>query len=170
MIALKLKEFLNLYVNRTRSLENDRLRLYELKLRSRSPVTTQITGLPHSLGFDGNRITRNLSHIEELEEEIKKEETQLLEIHKKLKIIIYRLNGRNLQKRDVLTMRYLDCFDWKTIVEIMFGSEADFEERDDVYLNRAQKIHGAALKALAELLTLEEMEEIFNERRTERRS
>lgn len=170
MLTSKLKEFLNLYCERIRSLENDRLRLYELRLRSKSPASAQITGLPHSPGFNGNRITRDLSYIEELEKEIEHEETQLLEIHKKLKAIIYRLNSRNLQKRDVLTMRYLDGFDWKTIVEIMFGSETDFEERDDVYLNRAQKIHGAALKALAELVTLEEMEEIFNERGTERRS
>ena len=170
MVTSILKEFLNLYVKQTRSLENDRLRLYELRLRSKSPASAQITGLPHSPGFDGNRLSRDLVHIEELEKEIEHEEAQLLEIHKKLKAIIYRLNGRNLQKRDVLTMRYLDGFDWKTIVEIMFGSETDFEERDDVYLNRAQKIHGAALKALAELVTLDEMEEIFNERGTERRS
>ena len=163
MFASELKDFFTLYCKRTCSLENDRLRLYELRLRSKSPASAQITGLPHSPGFDRNRLSRDLVHIEELEEEIKKEETQLLEIHKKLKIIICRLIGRNLQKRDVLTMRYLDGFDWKSIVEIMFGSEADFEERDDVYLNRAQKIHGAALKALSELVTLEEMEGIFNE-------
>ena len=163
MLTSKLKEFLNLYCERIRSLENERMRLYELKLRTKSPSSPQLDGMPHAPGFSGERFSLELSHIEELEADVKKESSQLLEIHKKLKIIIYRLNGRNLQKRDVLTMRYLDGFDWKTIVGIMFGSETDFEERDDVYLNRAQKIHGAALKALSELVTLEEMEGIFNE-------
>lgn len=51
-------------------------------------------------------------------------------------------------QRDVIRYRYLMCLKWDDVNQHMHGHLDDFEDREESYLRRATKAHGAALKKL----------------------
>lgn len=57
-------------------------------------------------------------------------------------------------------MRYLDGCRWEEVAEMLFGQRDDYEEKADSFLRRVHKIHGAALGKLANIVPLDERQEI----------
>ena len=50
-------------------------------------------------------------------------------------------------------MRYIDRESWNTVAELMFGGREDYEGKEDTYLRRVHKVHGAALQNMAQVMS-----------------
>lgn len=53
-----------------------------------------------------------------------------------------------VRKRDVIRYRYLMNMKWSEVNQHMHGHFDDFEEREESYLRRTTKAHGAALREM----------------------
>ncbi len=59
------------------------------------------------------------------------------------------------EERAVIRTRYIDELEWKDITRILFNKRPDYEEKIDTYQRVTFRIHGTALKNLAEVASEE---------------
>lgn len=121
-----------------------------------------LDGVPNGGGFAGDTLGAALARIDELEGEAREARAHAVELYHEIDTAAKRISGPGWpDQRAVLQMRYLDGCRWVEIAEMLFGGDPDyFDEKQDSYLRRVHKIHGAALAALAEFVPLDEGQEI----------
>lgn len=145
--------WLNRYAENENALDDLLERIAALRSRMESPRAATITGMPHGGGYQGDAFARGLSQIEELEEKaqdlLKKSRTLYSEING----AIDQITGKGAAHlRCVLRCRYLDCFSWNEVNEILFSRKPDFDDKVETYLRRTFRLHKEALEALQKIV------------------
>ena len=105
--------------------------------------------MPRAQNSTNDRIADYIAVKDELDHSIREavaaQNAERAKIESLLKML------KHSDARAVIRMRYFDRDSWNGVTDTMFGSKEDFLGKEDTYLRRVHKIHGAALKNLAEL-------------------
>lgn len=124
-----------------------------LRQRLETAQGASLDGMPHSPGYTGDRIGTVLGRIEEIESRTRRQIEEAATICAEVENAVAQITGKySSHRRAVLLMRYVDFFSWPEINKALFGSEPEFELREDSYLRRTTKIHKSALEDLQTIL------------------
>lgn len=135
-------------------------RIAAMRARIESARTSHLDGMPHGSGFEGDNVGAALSRLSELEEEAKETRAHGMALYHEINDAIKRITGPDSPyQRAVLQTRYLDLESWTGVSEVLFGQRDDFLDKQESFLRRVHKIHGAALSKLAEFIPLDEGQE-----------
>lgn len=155
------KQWLQRYREFARDSEAVDTRLEALRSKIGSARTSSFDGMPHATGFVDSKTEINMVRLERLEQEAAAARAHALELYRERDNAIGRITGPGWPDlRVVLRVRYLDLEQWEGVAEVLFGQRDDYEDRQESFIRRVHKIHGAALAALAELVPLDEGQEI----------
>ena len=110
----------------------------------------ELTGMPGGGGgFKGTSDTEVLVFRKvELEEKIRKKETEIAEDWANLAPYIESLKPIETL---VINLRYCYGGEWGDICRSLYGKRSDYEYEIDRYMNKLFKIHGSALRTLAQI-------------------
>lgn len=126
------------------------------RMRAESARASHLDGLPHGGGFAGDSVGVALAKIDGLELEAQESRAHAVALYHEIDGAIKQIHGNGWpDQRAVLQVRYLDLEPWEGVAEVLFGQRDDYENRQESFLRRCHKIHGAALAALAELVPLD---------------
>ena len=81
-----------------------------------------ISNMPHTASPDPHKIEAMVSHILELEEEIKNSRSMLNELIDEMSESIKKGNALGVEKRDILRKRYVELKSWRKIADEMHCS------------------------------------------------
>jgi hypothetical protein len=137
-----------------RDIENQIERLDRLVTKMSTVGVSSLTDMPKSAGNVSDKIGIMVSLKQELEDNIIKEVEEQREERRKIESILDELHHSD--EKAVIRMRYFDRASWNEIIYMMFGDRTDFNEKEDSYLRRVHKIHGAALQHMAKILAEKE--------------
>ena len=65
-------------------------------------------------------------------------------------------------EKAVIRVRYHDRESWSAVSKILFGKRKDFSEKEESYLRRVHKLHGAALVNLARAIEERTDRDVFS--------
>lgn len=156
------KGWLQRYQEAARDSEALDSRVANARAKAEAARTSHLDGMPRGGGFAGDSLGVAVARIDELEREAAEARAHAVTLYHEIDGAIKRISGPGWpDQRAVLQTRYLDGCKWLEIAEMLFGGDPDdFDEKQDTYLRRCHKLHGAALAALAELVPLNEGQEI----------
>lgn len=155
------KGWLQRYQEAARDSEALDSRVANARAKAEAARTSHLDGMPHGGGFAGDTLGAALARIDELEGEAREARAHAVELYHEIDTAIKQIDGPGWpDMRAVLRVRYLDLERWEGVAEVLFGQRDDYEERADSFLRRVHKIHGKALAALAEIVPLDEGQEI----------
>lgn len=144
------KEWLSEYREKERDIDNQIERLERFIAKMTTAGAQVISDMPRSPGSTGDRIGSMVGRKEELEKSIRDEVGKQSEKRRLIENILSRL--RRSDEKAVIRMRYIDREGWSIVAELMFGSREDYEGKEDTYLRRVHKVHGAALQNMAQAM------------------
>ncbi len=157
-----IKDWLRRYQEAVRDSETLDSRVANARAKAEAAKVSRLDGMPHATGYAGDTLGAILARIDELEREAQEARAHAVELYHEIDAAIKGISGPGWpDMQAVLRVRYLDLERWEGVAEVLFGQRDDYEERSDSFLRRAHKIHGAALAALAELVPLDEGQEII---------
>lgn len=145
------KDWLIEYREKERDIDNQIERLERFIIKMTSVGAQVISGMPRTPGTTEDRIGGLMVRKEELEDAIRSDVSKQSERRKVIESILAQL--RRSDERAVIRMRYIDRESWNTVAELMFGSRDDYEGKEDTYLRRVHKVHGAALQNMAQVMS-----------------
>lgn len=141
------KNRLNAYRDKEREIDVKVERLETLVSKMKSIGSPGMSDMPKGSGPSNDRMARDLERKEELENIIR---AAIQEQRAEKNAIESELEQLKLSdEREVVRIRYFECNGWSDVARIMFGMKADYERKQDSYLRRVFKIHGAALLHIA---------------------
>ena len=153
MITDDVKAWLRRYADLMREVELLRARADAIRSRAASPPTSALDGLPHSPGFEGDKLGGVVGAADVIERQVAKKEAQAAEAYQKIDATIQQINGKHAAERKfILQCRYLDRMDWPDVIFLLFGDKGDFGDREDSFTRRAYNIHKAALQDIGTIL------------------
>lgn len=136
-------------------------RIAAMRSRIESARTSHLDGMPHGSGFEGDNVGAALARLDELEQEAQEARAHAMALYHEINDAIKRITGPDSPyQRAVLQTRYLDLESWTGVSEVLFGQRDDYLDKEESFLRRIHKIHGAALSKLAELIPLDECETV----------
>lgn len=141
------KSRLQEYVENERDIDNQIERLEHLIARLEGLGAQVLTDMPKAPSAVNDRMAELIGQKEELEEEIRASVCEQSRERKRIEEILKHM--KNPDERAVIQMKYLDRSSWIEVRDMMFGSKADFEGKEDTYLRRTHRIHGSALVNIA---------------------
>lgn len=151
-----IKQWLMRYREAVRDSESLDARVTNARARAEAARASRLDGMPHGGGFAGDTVGVALARIDELEREAQEARAHALKLYREIDAAIKEISVPGWpDQRAVLQVRYLDCEPWEGVSEVLFGGRTDYEGKEDTYLRRCHKLHGAALAALAELVPLD---------------
>lgn len=151
------KGWLQRYQEAARDSEALDSRVANARAKAEAARTSHLDGMPRGGGFAGDSVGTALARIDELEREAAEARACAMGLYHEIDAAIKRINGPGWpDMRAVLRVRYLDLERWEGVTEVLFGQRDDYEDRQESFIRRVHKIHGAALAALAELVPLDE--------------
>lgn len=145
------KDWLIEYREKERDIDNQIERLERFTIKMTSVGAQVISGMPRAPGTTGDRIGDMIGQKEELEASIRSDVSKQSEKRKLIESILAQI--RRSDERAVIRMRYIDRESWNTVAELMFGGREDYEGKEDTYLRRVHKVHGAALQNMAQVMS-----------------
>lgn len=112
-----------------------------------------ITGMPSAHGGSNDRITDLIAKKIEIEDSARK----AIEIQKRERARIEKAVSQmaSPMSRAIIRHRYVDGNTWEKTCSLVFGKQADYDEKMDSYLRRVFLIHGDALKELTEIILVD---------------
>lgn len=135
-------------------------RIEAIRARMEAARTSHLDGMPHVHSGDSDRLGAALAQIEELQEEAIGLRTSARSLRHQIDSTIKKITGPGWpDRRAVLQMRYIDGAAWLEVAGMLFGNNPNYDERQDSFLRRVQKLHAAALAAIAEFVPLEDGQE-----------
>lgn len=145
-----MKEWLVEYREMDRDIDNQIERLERLVSKMTGAGAQVISDMPRAPGTTGDRTGELVAQKEELEASIRAAVEAQSQKRKKIEAILSKI--RHSDEKAVIRIRYIDRESWNTVAELMFGSRDDYEGKEDTYLRRVHKVHGAALQNMAEAM------------------
>lgn len=150
------KSWLQQYREAVRASESLDARAANARARAEAAQTSHFDGMPHGGGFAGDSLGAALARIDGLEQEAQEARAHAVALYGEIDAAIKQITGPGWpDQRAVLRVRYLDLERWEGVTEVLFGQRDDYEDRQESFIRRVHKIHGAALAALAELVPLD---------------
>lgn len=148
--AEDVKVVLNLYRRTESDIEYESERLDRIESKLYGVGGQVLSDMPKSPSPEVDRFTGMIVKRDALKASIE----AMCTSQKKRREIIERVFNklRRSEEKAVLEMRYIDKEEWPDVIYMIYGNKEDFLDREDVYLSRAQKIHGCALKEISALL------------------
>lgn len=143
------KERLKTYSENQRDIDNQIERLERLITKMNGVGAQTISDMPRAKGVVGDRIADMVSQKDDLERVIREAIEEQSREWKRIEKILNQL--RKVDERAVIRMRYHDGEGWSEVTKMLFGRKDDFEEKEETYLRRIHKIHGAALLNMARM-------------------
>lgn len=145
--------WLNRYAENESAVDDTLERISALRSRMESPRAATLTGMPRSGGYDGDLFARGLTQIEELEEKAQALLQTSKTLYREINDAVDQITGKGASHlRCVLRCRYLDCFSWNEVNEILFSRKPDFDDKVETYLRRTFRLHKEALEALQKIV------------------
>lgn len=144
------REMLDDYVIAEEDIDREIERLEYLTSKMTGISAQVMNGMPRSSSMSTDRMADMLGRKEELEASIREAVERQAQKRKKIESIVRRL--KNTEERQVIRMRYLDRTEWDEVLEIMFGSKPDFEDRFETYRRRMYRVHGTALVNMEKIM------------------
>lgn len=141
------KERLVRYRDIERDIDNQIERLEHLNSKKDGLGSQVITDMPKGKSISPDRISGMLARIEQMELRLRNTMRKRDREKQFLETSIECLDDPD--ERAVLQMRYLDMTDWNDINFALFGYKSNFEDKEDVYLRRAYRIHKSAIREIA---------------------
>ncbi|MCD8051276.1 MAG: hypothetical protein LUE89_06315 [Clostridiales bacterium] len=117
-------------------------RLERLEARIEGTGSPNLDGMPRG-SPNHDRVASMLAQKEEFENKIRSMITAQADRRRMVEQYVDRL--RKPDEKAVIEMRYLDGERWKDISQMLFGSKADFADREDSFLRRTTRLHERAL-------------------------
>ena len=138
------------YKEKEKDIDHQLERLDRLETRLMSIGSPTLSDMPKAPSASHDREADLIAQKIDLENEIK----QYVQEQKKEREEINRILGKILSsdEKAVIRMRYIDMLSWNDVVDSMFGGKEDFLGKEDTYLRRTHKIHGAALVSMAKVI------------------
>lgn len=147
------KAWMRRYADLLREVELLRARADAIRSRAASPPTSALDGLPHSPGFEGDKLGGVIGTADVIEQRVSEKEAQAAEAYQEIDATIQQISGKHAAERKfILQCRYLDRLDWPDVIFLLFGDKDDFGDREDSYIRRTYSIHKAALQDIGEIL------------------
>lgn len=143
-------EWLEDYVLTEQDIDSEIERLEYFVAKMTSIGSQEMNGMPRSTNASTDRMADMLARKEELEESIRNSVRKQAEVRKEIEAVIRKL--RRVERRSVIRLRYLDRNEWPDVLEVMYGSRDDFEERYDTYKRAMYRHHIDALEEMAKCL------------------
>ena len=156
-ISEAVKDWLMRYREAVRNSEALDGRVANAREKATAARTSHLDGMPHGDGYAGDALGVALARIDELETEARASRDHARELYREIDATIKQISGPGWpDQRATLQMRYLDGCRWVEIAEMLFGGDPEvFDERQDSFLRRVHKIHGAALGKLSNIVPLD---------------
>jgi len=145
------KQRLYEYRERARDIETQSERLERLVSKMEGAGAQIITDMPRAPSSTGDRISALVEQKMELEAAIQEDIDRQKAERAYFEGLIKRL--RRSDERSVIRIRYLDCASWNDVVDVLFGGESDYLEKEDVYMQRVHRLHGRALVSMAKYIS-----------------
>ena len=151
------KQWLQRYGEAMRDSEALDARSTSARARATAAKVSRVDGMPHATGYAGDTLGVAVARIDELEAEARASRDHARELYREIDAAIKQISGPGWpDQRATLQMRYLDGCRWVEIAEMLFGGDPEvFDERQDSFLRRVHKIHGAALGKLSNIVPLD---------------
>lgn len=140
-----IKRRLQDYAERRRDFENENERYIRLYQAAHSPKSPSFDAMP--MGSPAkDRMSSQVAELVEMEKELQSELDAIIEEKNKLQRLIKKL--KKADERAVIRMKYLDGMDWVDIAAALYRKQKDYKVAAQIYLDKAYKLHGAALLSL----------------------
>lgn len=146
------REMLDDYVIAETDIDREIERLEYLTSKMTSISSQVMNGMPRSSSMSTDRMADMLGRKEELEASIRASVEKQAQKRREIEALVRRL--KSPEERQVIRLRYLDRTEWDEVLEIMFGSKSDFEDRYETYRRRMYRDHGAALVNMEKFMKL----------------
>lgn len=144
-----IKRRLQDYAERRRNFENENERYIRLYQAAHSPKSPSFNAIPMG-SPDKDRMSNQVAELVEMEKEIQSELDAIVEEKNQLQRLIKKL--KKADERAVIRMKYLDGMDWVDIAAALYRKQKDYKVAEQTYLDKAYKLHGAALLSLSIVL------------------
>lgn len=154
------KKRLNRYREKERDIDTQIERLGRLETRLtgiRSPV---ISDIPKSHGAVDDRLVNLIAEKDELESKIRLDIKSQTSTWREIEDVLDTLTKSD--EKAVIRVRYHDRESWSAVSRILFGKRKDFSEKEESYLRRVHKLHGAALVNLARAIEERTDRDVFS--------
>jgi len=152
------KNWLLEYRNMSRDIENQMERLNRIEMKMDSIGSPTLSDMPKSPSPAGDRIADMVAMKVDLESEISGQVARQKEMRGKIETLLRNL--RSPDEKAVIRTRYLDGMGWSDVVDLLFGGNRDFLDKEESYLRRTHKIHGSALLNIARYIDIHPIPEI----------
>ena len=106
----------------------------------------RLSDMPKNPSPEVDRLSHQIAVVLDLKEELEEAQQNVKAEYKKINSLINKLESA--KERDVIKSRYIDLFKWEEINNIMFGSQADFNDKEESYLRRIFIIQKSGLNNL----------------------
>jgi hypothetical protein len=156
-----LKDRLDSYRENEREIDNQIERLERLVSKTSGLGAQVISDMPRAHNVSDDRMAELVGQKEELEELIRAAVKEQSAERRALEGVMKFL--RHSDERAVIRMRYFDRASWNEVVDLMFGGREDYLEKEESYLRRVHRIHGAALLNMAKIMEESDQDEDIEE-------
>lgn len=143
------RAFLEAYRILQRRIDNTERRIEALELSMGTPSGPNLSGMPSGGRGDSSKVEREVIRKAELEDRIRTLYAEENRHREEIEDLIDRLERP--EQQTAIEMRYIDGARWDAVSAALYSDEADYEQREQKYLKRTFKVHGAALLALARI-------------------
>ena len=124
----------------------DRIREYRETMYS--PGSSSFDGMPRGKGDGTSRQERAMFRLEHMEEALKRLVEKEGGLYEKLDEAMQQLDP---DLEQLLSLRYFDGKDWKTISAALFKYQEGFDLKEEAYMKRTFKLHSKALQHLEQV-------------------
>lgn len=135
---------------RERDIDNQIERLERMTAKMESAGAQPLSDMPRSPSISSDRMADYVAQKEELEQEIRSAIGSQSEEKAELEGVLSKIKSPD--EKAVIRMRYFDRSSWNEVLDMLFGSRDDFSDKQETYLRRVHKIHGAALFHMSVIL------------------
>ena len=144
------REWLEQYLDTEKEIDGQIERLERLEARMQGISAQVLTGMPRSPSASTDRMADMLSQKEELELFIKNAVSQQSKERGKIEEILKK--SCKSEEKSVIRMRYIDRWEWKDVLDMMYGGKEDFLDREDSYERRMYRKRESALLCMARFI------------------
>ena len=142
-----IKDRLIRYQEKEKDIEHQRERYERIRGQLSSFGVSTLSDMPHGPSSTMDKVAETIAKAMDIESDLNRVISEQREERESLEAILRNL--KSACEKAVIRIRYFDGMPWHEVAVLIFGSEPDFEEREESYVRRITRIHGSALLSMA---------------------